>query len=296
MAAFRSNIDITSGGTYGMNITNGESSAKVAADLNGKFNNIQTLLQNQLPEVWTGSSLPDSLVSGKLLEFASNLYFGNNSNVTTQLANLASVNTVSSNLSTHTNNRSNPHSVTAAQVGALSTTGGKINGNLSMTGNLTLKNSGNFGNQINFGDSDYVHFLENADDCLEIKAKKVNFVIADSSDTKFTINNTNPFSSSRSLDISGFLWTPNSDLNLGFQPIFVYMMPFANIPTSVKYMWWLAATPQCVVGYQVPVAGEGVTIYQDIGGYFTSNGISRKIFIGGSSKSYDYAGIAIGNF
>lgn len=67
MATFQSNIDITSGGTYGMNITNGESSAKVAADLNGKFNNIQTLLQNQLPEVWTGSSLPDSLPDGKLI-------------------------------------------------------------------------------------------------------------------------------------------------------------------------------------------------------------------------------------
>lgn len=76
MAAFKSNIDITSGGTYGMNITNGESSAKVAADLNGKFNNIQTLLQNQLPEVWTGSSLPDSLPDGKLIDYSNLPYIG----------------------------------------------------------------------------------------------------------------------------------------------------------------------------------------------------------------------------
>ena len=77
MAAFSSNIDITSGGTYAMDVTNGETSAKVATDLNGKFANIQELLQNGLPEVWTGDSLPDSLPNGKLLYYNNNLYLSN---------------------------------------------------------------------------------------------------------------------------------------------------------------------------------------------------------------------------
>lgn len=79
MAAFTSNIDITSGGTYNMNITNGEPASQVATDLNGKFANIQRYLQNGLPEVWTGSSLPDSLPSGKILFYNSLMYSGSTS-------------------------------------------------------------------------------------------------------------------------------------------------------------------------------------------------------------------------
>lgn len=79
MAAFTSNIDITSGGTYNMNITNGEPASQVATDLNGKFANIQQYLQNGLPEVWTGESLPDSLPSGKILFYNSLMYSGSTS-------------------------------------------------------------------------------------------------------------------------------------------------------------------------------------------------------------------------
>lgn len=77
MAAFTSNIDITSGGTYNMNITNGEPASQVATDLNGKFANIQRYLQNGLPEVWTGESLPDSLPNGKIVFYNSIMYSGN---------------------------------------------------------------------------------------------------------------------------------------------------------------------------------------------------------------------------
>ncbi len=75
MAAFTSNIDITSGGTYNMNITNGEPASQVANDLNGKFANIQKYLQNGLPEVWTGSSLPDSLPNSKFIIWNNNTYY-----------------------------------------------------------------------------------------------------------------------------------------------------------------------------------------------------------------------------
>lgn len=45
-----------------------------------------------------------------------------------------------------------------------------------LSGNLTLKGSGNFGTKINFGDGDYVHISEPTDDNMEIKAKSVSFV------------------------------------------------------------------------------------------------------------------------
>lgn len=57
----------------------------------------------------------------------------------------------------------------AADVGALPSAGG------TLSGNLTLKGSNNYGTKINFGDGDYVHISEPTDDHMEIKAKSVNF-------------------------------------------------------------------------------------------------------------------------
>lgn len=48
-----------------------------------------------------------------------------------------------------------------------------ISGNAKLIGNLTLKGSGNFGNKINFGDGDYVHISEPADDTLELKGTRI---------------------------------------------------------------------------------------------------------------------------
>lgn len=45
--------------------------------------------------------------------------------------------------------------------------------NVNITGNLLLKGSGNYGNKINFGDGDYVHIAEIADDRMEIKATHI---------------------------------------------------------------------------------------------------------------------------
>lgn len=43
-------------------------------------------------------------------------------------------------------------------------------GSIYMSGNITLKGSGNFGNKINFGDGDYVYLHESEDDVLSIHA------------------------------------------------------------------------------------------------------------------------------
>lgn len=83
-------------------------------------------------------------------------------------------------LKNHQNDKNNPHVTTATQVGALPIGGG------TLTGDLRIKGSSNYGNKLNFGDGDYVHFWEWIDDCLEIKAKKVNIVV--SSKDYFTVN------------------------------------------------------------------------------------------------------------
>lgn len=77
---------------------------------------------------------------------------------------------------------SSGHTHTAADVGALPAGGG------TLTGDLRIKGDGNYGNKINLGDGDYVHFSEPTDDCLEIKAKKINFVTSATTDDKFTLN------------------------------------------------------------------------------------------------------------
>ncbi len=74
------------------------------------------------------------------------------------------------------------HTHTASDVGALPASGG------TLTGDLRIKGDGNFGTKINLGDGDYVHIAEPTDDCLEIKAKKINFVTTDTTDTRFTLN------------------------------------------------------------------------------------------------------------
>ena len=80
-------------------------------------------------------------------------------------------------LSTHAQNGT-VH-ITAAERSAWN---GKAAGNHShsylplsggtLTGNLRLKNSSNYGLKLNFGDSDYVYFYEPTDDFLEIKGSR----------------------------------------------------------------------------------------------------------------------------
>lgn len=121
---------------------------------------------------------------------------------------------------------------TAADVGALPVGGG------TLTGDLRIKGSGNFGTKINLGDGEYVHIAEPTDDCLEIKAKKINFVVSDTSDAKFTLNGSPIGGSSGGGSGGGVVtgtYTGNNyvnkadtlqdvqAINLGFRPSFVFV-------------------------------------------------------------------------
>jgi hypothetical protein len=58
--------------------------------------------------------------------------------------------------------------------GADLSSGGTIDGDLTITGNLRLKGDGNYGNKIYMGDGSYVSFSEDTDDDLTIKATDIN--------------------------------------------------------------------------------------------------------------------------
>lgn len=144
---------------------------------------------------------------------------------------------------------------TAAQVGALSASGGTVDGNVTVTGNLTLKGSGNYGNKINLGDGDYVHISEPTDDCLEIKAKKINFVVSDTSDAKFTLNGepisggsggivTGTYTGNQSIpSVSAALQSMQS-INLGFAPSFVMVCEIGGSRTIPWYLYYDTTTSE----------------------------------------------------
>lgn len=101
------------------------------------------------------------------------------------------------------------HTHTAASVGALPSSGGTVSGDVTITGNLRLKGSGNYGNMINLGDGDYIHFYEPTDDYLEIKAKKINFLISGGAGG-FTLNDTQLTALTASVTIPASGWSSDS--------------------------------------------------------------------------------------
>lgn len=83
----------------------------------------------------------------------------------------------------------------------------------TLTGDLRLKGSGNYGTKINLGDGDYVHLAEPSDDNLEIKAKNINFVVSGN----ITKNGSSlaggagtDYGTYRPRDIALFSYTPSS--------------------------------------------------------------------------------------
>ena len=80
--------------------------------------------------------------------------------------------------------------------------GGTINGDLTVTGNLRLKGSGNYGNTLYFGDGSYANISEPSDDVLTVKATTINL--------NGTVNvNGSPISSGGGSSATNGTWTPS---------------------------------------------------------------------------------------
>ncbi|MCI9077335.1 MAG: tail fiber domain-containing protein [Lachnospiraceae bacterium] len=80
--------------------------------------------------------------------------------------------------------------------------------NVTVNGNLRLKNSGNYGMKLNFGDGDYVHFYEDTDDHLNIYASKGVEINASST---VTVGHTGGYFIFESLNSSGARFRPTTN-------------------------------------------------------------------------------------
>ena len=94
--------------------------------------NVPNKATNDLTPTYTESSALENLKSGERLAIA----FGK-------------IAKAISSLISHLTNKSNPHSVTASQVGAVPSTGGTMSGNLTMNGgHIVLKEGVNYGTEL----------------------------------------------------------------------------------------------------------------------------------------------------
>ncbi len=168
-------------------------------------------------------------------------------------------------------------SYTASEVGALPVSGG------TLTGDLRIKGSSNYGTKINLGDSDYVHFAEPSDDCLEIKAKKINFVVSDTTDKKFTLNGS-------AIGGSSFItgtYTGNSDstnVSSSFQEITIGAKPKFVIMASVAWLLSIVINTGIIPNTYTSQLHLGFAS-EDISGTVTDTGFVARNMANGTVKS-----------
>lgn len=136
-----------------------------------------------------------------------------------------------------------------------------LTGNPTVTGNLRLKGSGNYGNKINLGDGDYVYLHEATDDNLTIKAKNIDLAPTTSvtAPTPATTDNStkiattayvNNFAKPKTIKAAGLLYllTVSSDGTISSRQV-------GSSSTGVMKTGTGAYTIQTVIG---PVAGSVV--------------------------------------
>lgn len=203
---------------------------------------------------------------------------------------------------------------TASEVGALPITGG------TLTGNLRIKGSGNYGMKLNLGDSDYVYLYEPTDDCLEIKGnKQINLV------TQKLLLNGEEFSGGGGKIVTG-TYVGNAELpsqdsstlqsfrtiNIGFKPKLVFVLCLSVQYNHVPWSLYDYDTNEYIYVYSnyaydgypfksiqgASNTNEAICLQIESNGFSVRNArfklTSRRGFIHMNQSSYTYAYFAIG--
>lgn len=150
----------------------------------------------------------------------------------------------------------------------------------TLTGNLRIKGSENYGTAINLGDGDYVHISEPTDDCLEIKAKKINFVVSDTTDAKFTLNGEaigGGSSGGSYLPLAG--GTMTGAINMGSKKITSLATPTANTDAATK-----AYVDSAVSNSGGSSGGNNVVVGTYVGEQLPTKYTQQQISLGGQPK------------
>lgn len=203
---------------------------------------------------------------------------------------------------------------TASEVGALPITGG------TLTGNLRIKGSGNYGMKLNLGDGDYVYLYEPTDDCLEIKGnKQINLV------TQKLLLNGEEFSGGGGKIVTG-TYVGNAELpsqdsstlqsfrtiNIGFKPKLVFVLCLSVQYNHVPWSLYDYDTNEYIYVYSnyaydgypfksiqgASNTNEAICLQIESNGFSVRNArfklTSRRGFIHMNQSSYTYAYFAIG--
>lgn len=203
---------------------------------------------------------------------------------------------------------------TASEVGALPITGG------TLTGNLRIKGSGNYGMKLNLGDRDYVYLYEPTDDCLEIKGdKQINLV------TQKLLLNGEEFSGGGGKIVTG-TYVGNAELpsqdsstlqsfrtiNIGFKPKLVFVLCLSVQYNHVPWSLYDYDTNEYIYVYSnyaydgypfksiqgASNTNEAICLQIESNGFSVRNArfklTSRRGFIHMNQSSYTYAYFAIG--
>ena len=124
---------------------------------------------------------------------------------------------------------------TAAQSEETLLSGGTIDGDLTITGDLRLKGSGNYGNTLFFGDGSYANISEPADDTLTIKATNINL------NGNVLVNGSAIGSSSGSTATAGS-WTPTLTTSAAVSSYSVRQGWYSKVGNVVSIGWQIKAT------------------------------------------------------
>lgn len=161
--------------------------------------------------------------------------------------------------------------------------GGTIDGDLTITGNLRLKGSGNYGNTLYFGDGSYANISEPSDDTLTIKATNINLngnVLVNGS----AIGG----GSSSSVAVEQGTWTPTLTTSAAVSSYSVQQGWYSKVGNVVNIGWQLKATINSGYNsYTITLDGCPYTpAYAAFGG-----GIAHNVYF---VAGFNFEGYAIG--